>query len=144
MTHWSFVAMRVCCRGLRSSVSIRYSAGEFNSDPPPHSTATELLRQSLTPPTGCWAATSDHSNNSPRKRCPRLYSNPVPGKSEVVNNEAAGAGRLTRQSSGVTPGPPLGDGSNAAWWITFRKGYRVHNLLKHLNIHVVAINCDAC
>ncbi len=37
----------------------------------------------------------------------------------------------------------VGDGSNAVGWITFSKGYRVHNLWKHLNIHV-AINCDAC
>lgn len=73
-----------------------------------------------------------------------MYSNSVLRKSEMVNNEAEFDARHTKQNSGITPGPPLGDGFNTAWWITFWKGYRVHNLLKHLNIHVVAINCDAC
>lgn len=62
----------------------------------------------------------------------------------MVKDGAEVAGRHTEETSGLNSGPPLGDGSNAAGRITFWKGYRVHNLWKHLNIHVVAINSDAC
>lgn len=70
----------------------------------------------------------------------RLYLNPDLRKTQVVNNEAEFAARHRKQTSNVTSGRPLGIGFNTAGWITFWKGYRVHNLLKHLNIHVVAIS----